>query len=109
MRTSAHTPGPQDPISTTLYIAADLQGLWRTLYTAADLQGSEGACTPQELRDLGDISRECERQHAAMLAALRGMVDMFERHIESREGPDDAALRWDAARAAIALATGEGP
>ena len=104
--TSAHTPGPQDPLSTTLYTAADLQGLWRTLYTAADLQGSEGACTPKELRDLGDISRECERQHAAMLAALRGVVALSD---DPEWTNADAKRAINAARAAIALATGEGP
>lgn len=40
-----------------------------------------------------------------LLAALAGMVDMFERHIEGRPGPDDAAMRWDAARSAISKAT----
>jgi hypothetical protein len=38
----------------------------------------------------------------AVRDALRGMVDMFERHIDGRPGPDDAAVRWDAARAALA-------
>jgi len=33
------------------------------------------------------------------------MVDMFERHIEGRPGPDDAADRWDCARAAIEKAS----
>ena len=36
-----------------------------------------------------------------ILTTLRDMVDMFERHIDGRPGPDDAAQRWDAARAAI--------
>jgi len=40
-----------------------------------------------------------------LLAALESMVDMFERHIDGREGPDDAADRWDAAQAAIDKAT----
>jgi hypothetical protein len=40
-----------------------------------------------------------------LLSALESMVDMFERHIDGREGPDDAACRWDAARDAIAKAT----
>jgi len=42
-----------------------------------------------------------------LLEMLKLMVDMFERHIEGREGPDDAAIRWDMARAAIAKATGK--
>lgn len=42
-----------------------------------------------------------------LLAALESMVDMFERHIDGRPGPDDAAARWDDARAAIAKARGE--
>ncbi len=42
-----------------------------------------------------------------LLEALTSMVDMFERHIDGRPGPDDAAQRWDAARSAIAKATGE--
>lgn len=41
-----------------------------------------------------------------LLASLELMVDMFERHIEGRPGPDDAANRWDLARAAIAKARG---
>ena len=41
-----------------------------------------------------------------MLIALQDMVDMFERHIHSEEGPDNAAARWDNARAAIRKATG---
>ena len=41
-----------------------------------------------------------------LLEALADMVDMFERHIDGRPGPDDAGQRWDAARAAIAKATG---
>jgi len=40
-----------------------------------------------------------------LLDALRRMVDMFERHIDARPGPDDAADRWDCARAAIEKAT----
>jgi len=43
-----------------------------------------------------------------LLAALELMVDMFERHINGQEGPDDAADRWDAARAAIDKATNQG-
>ena len=39
-----------------------------------------------------------------LLNALVDMVDMFERHIDGRTGPDDAAARWDNARAAIANA-----
>ncbi len=42
-----------------------------------------------------------------MLEALKGMEDMFRRHIEGREGPDDAAQLWDAAQAAIAKAEGK--
>ncbi len=42
-----------------------------------------------------------------MLEALAAMVDMFERHIEGRSGPDDASNRWDMARAAIAKAEGK--
>jgi hypothetical protein len=44
-----------------------------------------------------------------MLGALVEMVDMFERHLDGRTGPDDAAQRWDNARAAIAKAKGETP
>ena len=39
-----------------------------------------------------------------LLESLRLMVDMFERHIDGREGPDDAAARWDMAREAITAA-----
>ena len=41
-----------------------------------------------------------------LLEALRRMVDMFERHLDGRVGPDDAAGRWDSARDAIAKAEG---
>ena len=44
--------------------------------------------------------------HDDLLAALRGMVEMFEHRIYNRPGPIDAAQRWDAARAAIAKAEG---
>ena len=40
-----------------------------------------------------------------LLSALESMVDMFERHIDGLEGPDDTADRWDAAQAAIDKAT----
>lgn len=33
--------------------------------------------------------------------ALADMVDMFERHIDGRPGPDNAAERWDNARKAL--------
>ena len=59
---------------------------------------------------------EVDREHARLIAAapellsaLRDMGDMFCRHIEGRPGPDDAAQRWDAARAAIAKAEGHEP
>lgn len=42
----------------------------------------------------------------ALIAALADMVDMWERHIDGRPGPDDAAARWDQARQALAEATG---
>jgi len=42
-----------------------------------------------------------EDQKARLLDALRDMVDMFERHIDSREGPDNAAERYDTARAVL--------
>lgn len=41
-----------------------------------------------------------------LLEALASMVEMFERHMDGRPGPDDAAQRWDAARAAISKAEG---
>ena len=45
--------------------------------------------------------------HDDLLAALRGMVEMFEHRIYNRPGPIDAAQRWDAARAASAKAEGK--
>jgi len=42
-----------------------------------------------------------------LLDSLIVMVEMFERHIDGRPGPDDAAQKWDDARDAIARATGE--
>jgi hypothetical protein len=44
-----------------------------------------------------------------LLSALRDMTDMFEHHINGLLGPDDAAARWDNARAAVAKATGTQP
>jgi hypothetical protein len=44
--------------------------------------------------------------HDDLVAALRGMVEMFEHRICNRPGPVDAAYRWDVARAAIAKAEG---
>jgi len=40
-----------------------------------------------------------------LLESLKDMVDMFERHITGKPGPDDAAERWDRARDAITKAT----
>jgi hypothetical protein len=54
----------------------------------------------------GDLP--CHRLIAAspdLLESLCEMVDMFERHINGQPGPDDAAARYDRARAAIAKAT----
>jgi hypothetical protein len=45
----------------------------------------------------------------ALADSLREMVDMFERHIDGRPGPDDAAARWDRARDALAQADAEQP
>jgi hypothetical protein len=39
-----------------------------------------------------------------LLIALKRMVEMFELHIDGKEGPDDAADRWDKARLAISKA-----
>ncbi len=41
-----------------------------------------------------------------LLDALAGMMDMFERHLNGLAGPDDAAARYDRARAALAKAVG---
>lgn len=41
-----------------------------------------------------------------LLEALRLMLSMFEKHICGLPGPDDAADRWDKARAAIDKAMG---
>jgi hypothetical protein len=43
-----------------------------------------------------------QNRESDLVETLEGMVDMFERHIGGREGPDDAADRWDNARDAIA-------
>mgnify|MGYP000971380293 CR=1 FL=1 len=44
-----------------------------------------------------------------LLSSLIDMVDMFERHISGKIGPENAAERWDNARDAIAKATGIPP
>lgn len=42
--------------------------------------------------------------HDELVHALKGMVDMFERHINGKPGPDDAAMRWDRARNILDIA-----
>jgi hypothetical protein len=43
--------------------------------------------------------------HEALVESLAEMVELFERHISGKEGPDDAAARWDRARDIVAKAT----
>jgi hypothetical protein len=43
----------------------------------------------------------CSTCMTRVRVALAGMVDMFERHIDGREGPDNSAQRWDLARAVL--------
>lgn len=43
-----------------------------------------------------------QQQRAILLASLVEMEEMFSRRVDGRIGPDDAAERWDRARAAIA-------
>jgi len=52
-------------------------------------------------RPLAELIAETRRDTDRLRAALTGMVDMFERHITGKEGPDDAAVRWDRARDAL--------
>ena len=42
--------------------------------------------------------------HEILVESLKEMVEMFERHICGKEGPDDAAARWDRARDILAKA-----
>lgn len=69
----------------------------RALSTPAPVQISEA-----EHRRLLERSVVCNE----LLEACKDMVDMFERHLNGETGPDDAADRWDKARAAIAKAEG---
>jgi len=42
--------------------------------------------------------------HDELIHALKGMVEMFGRHVEGKPGPDDAAQRWDRARSILDVA-----
>lgn len=64
------------------------------------------ACGDQELygREADRAALAWARRLAAvpdLIVSLRDMTDMFERHINGQEGPDDAAQRYDAAREAL--------
>lgn len=61
----------------------------------------------RESRRIRDEHNALFNSHAELLAALKQMVEMFEAHVEGRVGPDDAAARWDNARAAITAAESE--
>ena len=41
-----------------------------------------------------------------LISSLIDMIDMFNRHISGQPGPDNAADRWDHARAALQAAVG---
>ena len=43
----------------------------------------------------------CSKCMTRMRVALTGMIDMFERHIDGRKGPDNAAQRYDFARTVL--------
>ncbi len=52
-------------------------------------------------------ARTLMKSAPALLSALESMVEMFERNLIGQSGPDDAAERWDQARAVIAQARGQ--
>lgn len=85
-------------------VAETYQSKWRHTFTAAaNSRDPLLAELVQQAKNDGQLIAAAPD----LLAALRDMVDMFERHIDGRPGPDDAAMRWDAARDAIAKATGQ--
>jgi len=92
---SEHTPGAIRAAKSCL------QGM-------VELSASGVELTDIDPVDVDRLAGMIDEETAApeLLAALAGMVDMFERHVSGRSGPDDAAARWDAARAAIAKAKG---
>lgn len=88
---SKHTPGPwKATFKAGTYLIQSPE--WRTI-ALAGYTDSEDDANARLIAAAPDL-----------LEAIRSMVDMFERHIDGREGPDDAAARWDKARAAIAKA-----
>lgn len=94
---SNHTPGPWTVTGWNEIVVSAPNG--NTLCLAP---GDEKNCPFDRMRANARLIAAAPE----LLAALHGMVDMFERHIEGREGPDDVAHRWDVARAALAKATG---
>jgi hypothetical protein len=91
----SHTPGPWTVAYGSVYSES---GECRIAYMDRD----EPMTKPTER----DANAQLIAAAPEMLEALEGMTDMFERHIENRPGPNDAAARWDKARAAIAKARG---
>ena len=103
--TAKHTPGP--------WRVEDWQYPQTGREHVSVIQNDKDAVA--EVLDLWSMDFRAEEKAAnarliaaapELLESLRLMVDMFERHIDGRPGPDDAATRWDSARAAIAKAEG---
>ena len=87
----------------TVKRACDFMGLaWRS--EVARPVSARRLCGLIDRLGMGDGCEAWGRgnRESDLVESLEGMVDMFERHIDGREGPDDAADRWDNARDAIA-------
>ena len=96
-----HTPGPWNLSATCKRNDHGVPHTWVNLESPGHLGGmkieTHSSMPDEEL----DANTRLIAAAPELLDALQRMVDMFERHIDGRPGPDDAAARWDCARAAI--------
>lgn len=68
------------------------------LFASDELEVLLAACRQYETLDRVTALTQVGTALASSLAA---MIDVFERHISGRPGPDDVAKRWDDARDAL--------
>lgn len=100
---SKHTPGPWEADNVdTGFSGYECHILADEAQPGAKLPAIAAGATAEECRANALLIAAAPQ----LLSELEAMVDMFERHIDGREGPDDAAARWDSARAAISSARG---
>jgi hypothetical protein len=83
--------------------AFQAMGRWEDEQAASMLEVVIGSFLEDEAaEDYSHVIARDVKDMRSIIDALKGMIDMFERHIAGREGPDDAAQRYDRARDALA-------